>query len=543
MKTSDLHTHPSFKPFHNRFEENNTFQNIWNGVIGRNSYFYKVNSLLRGQIKETARDSQSNLNEFISGDMQTAAVVIHPIERGWFIRARKKKRRFWKWLIRSILGKKGLSYLAATLTGIPVDRAEKYIKDADEWKSVNYYEEDTYREYRYIVEEQKKDGTWKHEYDIVKSHASYTQSKSEGKIPLFLCMEGGHALLDIPDGKMMRKEYHELSDKELEDLNKSLEKNIQRIKGSDQNNSFDHAHTPIYVTLVHMYQNFLAGHARSYGQGSALTPGMDDLLDQVTGLNAGLTDLGRKAIDLLTSSENGSRILIDVKHLSVKARNEYYQIAKQKNLPIIGSHIAMAGVSKFSENPADPKKEHKNHYFSRWSINFSDEDILAIDESDGIVGVALHEGRMPGGKASEQIKELKKKIRKGKHLEEDLRAAYIRLTMSNIFQIVQVIGDKRAWSRIMIGSDYDGIMNPFDIYPKSSYFNRFIHDMTDFLHSVITPDYSTRLVELTIYKDSKEATLNREQIKDLMFGLSPEEIAENIALKNFESFIQRHYSN
>lgn len=532
MKISDLHTHPSLKPYNNRTEANNTFQNIWNGVIGRDSYFYKISGLLRKEIKETVRDSQSNLNEFISGDIQTAAMVIHPIERGWFMRPRKKRRRFWKWAIRKILGKKGLPYLAATLTGIPLKRAEKYISDAEQLLPVDYYDSETYPEYEYIIDQQRFDGSWGHPYQVVKDHSSYIASRDKGEIPLFLSIEGGHSLTSIPDGSILRKEYNELNNSELDHLDKSLTSNIVRIKGGGGDKSFSENHTPIYVTLVHMFQNFLSGHSRSYMQGKMFAPGMEDLLDQVTALNTGLTDLGRKAIDLLTSTENGSRILIDVKHLSVKARNEYYQIAKQNKIPIIGSHIALAGVSKFPEYPRDPRSESDDHYFSRWSINFSDEDVRAVDESDGILGLALHEGRMPGGKALKTIKEIKKKICKGKHLEETLRREYMRLVMSNIFQIISVINHKRAWSRIMIGSDYDGIMNPFDIYPKTSYFQRFIYDLQAYLENPF---------DLIIYKNDKETTLKIGQIKELMFGLTPEAIADMIAIKNFENFIERHY--
>ena len=216
----------------------------------------------------------------------------------------------------------------------------------------------------------------------------------------------------------------------------------------------------------------------------------------------------------------------------MKARREYYAIARKQNVPIIGSHIAMAGVNMFPENPKDKRKDHDKNYFSKWSINFSDEDARAIHESDGIMGIALHEGRMPGGKATKKLKKIKKQIKRGLVLEEELRYEYMRLAASNIFQIIYAIGEKSAWTRIMIGSDYDGIMNPFDIYPRSGYFQRFIYDLEKFLE---------KPGSLIIYKNGTEATLSSKEIAQYMYGYKPRELAEMIAIKNFENFIQRHF--
>lgn len=531
MKISDLHTHPSFKPFHNRNEKNNTFQNMWNGVVGRNSYFYKVGALLRGLFKETARDSQSNLNEFISGDLQTACVVVHPIERGWFFRPDLKKRLIHRLLVRLAVSKGKLKFILASMTGIPLESASRYFDEAETSIPVDYYQEDTYPEYDYMAQQEGSKATWDHEYIIVKDHTGYQAAKNAGKIPLFLSIEGGHALINLTENKMLHLEYDELSQDQIEHIRLHLKKNIERVKGQGDDLSFKPEHTPIYLTLSHMYQNFLAGHSRTYMEGG-IGPDIADLLDQEVGMNAGLTELGREAIDLLISDQNGSRILIDVKHLSVRGRKDYYQIARQHNLPIIASHVAMAGVEDFVDNPKDSRKDQKKNYFSRWSINLSDLDARFIHESDGIIGIALHEGRMPGGQAKKRIKKIKKKIRKGHELEEILRFQYLKLTMGNIFQIILAIGEKEAWTRIMIGSDYDGIMNPFDIYPKTSSFQRFIYDMEKFLENP---------KPITVYRGGKETTLSATEIKDHMFGFTPNQIAKMIAIENFENFIQRHF--
>jgi len=303
MKIADLHTHPSFKPYHNRAERNNSYQNIWNGVIGRNSYFYKVPSLLRELFRETARDSQSSLNEFISGDLQTACAVIHPIERGWFMKP-DKGRIFYKLLVNITFGKKLLSNVLASMTGIPLDRSRDYIETSRAPGGVDYFLTETLPEYRYIAEQQAISSAWQHECKIVKDSESYRKAKDEGKIPLLLTIEGGHALMDFQQHTLIRKKFEDLSTAEVAALKNSLVENVLRIKGKGNAQAFDRAHTPMYVTLVHMYQNFLAGHAKTYKNGGLL-PDIADLLDQKAGLNESITSLGWEVIELLTSSENG----------------------------------------------------------------------------------------------------------------------------------------------------------------------------------------------------------------------------------------------
>jgi len=533
MRISDLHTHPSFKPYHNQREKQSSFQNIWNGVIGKRSFFFKLKKSTRKAINETARDSQSNLNQFIAGDVHTAAFVIHPIERGWFIVPPQHERRIRKLILRIFgLPKKDIRYLAASLTGIPLERAERYLESAENNTPTDYYQSETYQEYSFLKDQQKQRGSWKFNFQIVNGHAAYRQAIEEKTIPVFLSLEGGHSLTEISDGKMFRKEYAELSAGELNGLEESLQRNISRVKGAHDTASFESSHTPIYVTLCHMYQNFLAGHARTYLQGKFISPGMEDLLDQSAGLNNGITSLGRKAIDLLTSDANGRRILIDVKHMSVKARNEYYKIAKERNLPVIASHVAMSGINDFPEIPADRREDHVKYYFSRWSINLSDRDVREIYASDGLIGIALHEGRMPGGKANKKFAAIKNKIKKGEFYDDVLHKAYIKLVMSNIFQLVQAVGEPDAWRIIMIGSDYDGIMNPFDVYPKSSYFKRFIIDLKEFLDEPFP---------VIIYKNDQEDLLSVDEIKHLMFGISSREIAHMIAIDNFEQFIKKYF--
>lgn len=86
----------------------------------------------------------------------------------------------------------------------------------------------------------------------------------------------------------------------------------------------------------------------------------------------------------------------------------------------------------------DKDSKNRGHYFSRDSINLSDEEIKLIYESQGIIGLLLHTGRMPGAKAKERFK-------KARSNADLLRDRFYELIISNVLYIVKVIGKPDAW--------------------------------------------------------------------------------------------------
>src|SRR5204863_8678457 len=62
---------------------------------------------------------------------------------------------------------------------------------------------------------------------------------------------------------------------------------------------------------------------------------------------SGITKWGKEFIREAMSSENGKRVLIDVKHMSLRSRKEFYDMRKIEfpDAPIIASHVGIAGCS------------------------------------------------------------------------------------------------------------------------------------------------------------------------------------------------------
>ena len=250
--------------------------------------------------------------------------------------------------------------------------------------------------------------------------------------------------------------------------------------------------------------------------------------------------------------------------MSIQSRIYYHNLVKERRkegdiVPIIQSHAAINGWSSFSEadKHTEDKDLDKDAYFSRWRINLNDEEILDIYDSDGIIGIVFHEGRMPGGKHKKRTKKLRKKynrlkkkknrsVRKQKKFDtvaEQLKLLYNELIWSNIFHIVRLIYINRkdqdgnpidAWKIISVGSDYDGLIDPFNVYFSVSDLKTLFNDMVDYIKYSKGPVYFSDNGEIHKFK--------REELEELMFGKTIEEIVSDICFNNVDNFLSKYFT-
>ncbi len=108
------------------------------------------------------------------------------------------------------------------------------------------------------------------------------------------------------------------------------------------------------------------------------------------------------------------RILIDIKHMSLEARKQYYEFLKEIIVRRISryliSHGGVTGVS-WDNKPVVCRKKYRDWIkvryfkpkglmrtkFNPWSINLYDEEIKKIVDSNGLIGLNLDE-RILGAK-------------------------------------------------------------------------------------------------------------------------------------------------
>lgn len=217
--------------------------------------------------------------------------------------------------------------------------------------------------------------------------------------------------------------------------------NVEKVKNWDKRLFF--------IGMTHHFDNEMVGHAQS------LHGIVSKLCDQSERMNEGFNDLGWKVLRKLLDNSDGKRVLIDLKHLSVKARKEYYGFLDKEysneNIPLIVSHGAVNGLRSFNERVEDDLFNYGK--FQSDDINFFDLELVRIADSGGLFGIQFDERRV-GSK-----NELKKT---GPFLSRRKMLFHkSKLIWNQIQHIAEVLNrnNKYAWGIQSIGSDYDGMVN------------------------------------------------------------------------------------
>jgi microsomal dipeptidase-like Zn-dependent dipeptidase len=361
-------------------------------------------------------------------------------------------------------------------------------------KTYNYYD-DLLEEYEYIKNAQGKSPDGKHTFVIANSYKELMAAlQKKNTIVAIMSIEGAHVFgTGSPDVEKLNEEDHKLL----------LTKHIQKVKNWE--------HPPFTINLAHHFWNQLSGHSTSF------KPPINNLINQNKGKDKGITPLGWHVIRELLSKENGKRILIDTKHMSVAARKEYYAFVQNYNfvnpsdrIPVVCSHTAVNGFqtldSSIKQN--DVAAKTKSHRFYRWSINTSNEEIKLIHESQGLIGLMLDKGNLGGVNAVQKISALDDVI---KQKEE-----FCKLFWDNAFQIVKAVGDKSGWDIIALGSDFDGSITHLDPYETSSKL----------------PEFKTDLIEFLEMHDYQ---------KDLWYKYKPERLVHKIMQENTMNFYEKFF--
>lgn len=291
------------------------------------------------------------------------------------------------------------------------------------------------------------------------------------RLNLILALEGGHT---------------------LESVEGDLTDTLQRLKAGP--------YRFLYLTLVHLIRYPLATHC----YGMKLIRDNSDFKPAGFGLGRD----GRQVIDLAYDRKKGQRILVDIKHMSLVSRYQFYEYRRQmsyEDIPIIASHMGVTGLSRSPANIADhfrrpPVRQgpivevqydrpqgigegRSRTWFNPWSINLYDEDISEILASDGLIGLSLdqrilgsqrvqgeyfsarelnfilHDYREPPrergwreGEFTDEIEETERALNERKHL---------RHFCNNLLHLIKTGGEK-AWDHVCIGSDFDGLINPIN---------------------------------------------------------------------------------
>ena len=344
-------------------------------------------------------------------------------------------------------------------------------------------------QFRFIEELNGKDikiGNETYRYRIIQSGKELEEaliSQERNTVFLIYNIEGGHNL------------FRQINTKE-ETSQTIVPESIEFLKSK----------APLYVTMAHHFYNQLTGHCISFSDSVA------GHLDQKFGSDLGLRPQGESVIRQLLSTDNGPRILIDIKHMNPRARNQYYTILDEMEresygkIPIIFSHGGANGMDSFTTHRINNPLLHHEE------IGLYDDEIIRLVRSGGLFGLNLDERVMS---SPETLKKTKcYKWPKRRFFETS------KLIWNNIEQFVRVCATEslNPWPHICIGSDYDGIINPINGFWTLKYMPRFKTYLQKHLHKFL-----------------------REN-KKMDFGMTEQEIIDGIFSRNTTDFIIKHYN-
>lgn len=415
----DLHCHPSLKPFGKGFElasrkrKNSTNRKHNNSIWHRKrpTVIRKVLNILTSLTKFT----QADFTTVNAGKGKVIMASLYPMEKGM------------------ILDANGVDYPGRILRNIATGIGMKRIRHLQ--RMTDYFK-DLEDEYNYFVQKNEVIVTIerrKTRYKLVRNFDEMLNDNSVGIDTLYviITIEGAHVFncgLKLANKPIAN---------EIEVLG-----NIQKVKNWE--------FPPFFVGIAHHFYNELCGQAESL-QGI-----VGKIIHQDDDCNQGITPLGVKVIDALLNNNNGKRIQIDLKHMNVKSRNEYYELLSNKykteDIPIIVSHGAVIG----KDNAID-KNNTAQKRFTTDEINFYDNEIFKIEETNGVFGIQLDERRLIHKKDRGVFKNTN--IGRKKMLR--IRSEFVWNQIEHIAIILDA-KNKDAWSIQCLGTDFDGIVDPLN---------------------------------------------------------------------------------
>lgn len=288
----------------------------------------------------------------------------------------------------------------------------------------------------YLVSEDKK-----HEVVIIKNYQDLeTTLKDPNKLAILLGVEGAHCL---------GFEYLDY------DFNKVEPPDVPTIDLVNQRIEFMKNEHFKFLTINHFIYNHL-GTMPKVVELNGIKKVISNPINTLKSIGSfrGLTFLGQYLVKKCLEN----KIFLDIKHCDALTRHQIYQLAKEYGFPVVASHAAVSG------RPTNIKNAHEmiiledkgimrtqSDLFNPWDINFHDDDILAIHQLNGVIGIIMDRRVL----TSEKI--LNKFIK-----EKRNHSLFIFYQIEHIYDVLTKHGvePEKAFDSIAIGSDFDGLIEP-----------------------------------------------------------------------------------
>jgi hypothetical protein len=587
MKIFDLHAHPSLKSYGN-FKPGSKKYNIWKKrynkfdgfqiirKVDKDGFFRANAKTIPGKaIGNLAEDSvalysQSNLDEAVKGNVRCIVLSFYPVEQEFFKRGSKKKNHFFDKILSMISGQS-----VEKIDNVQ-DGVNSYYKEYEEDRKLLAVNQASISE---------ANPGWK--YKIVRNYTELQEVlENEKEIAIILSIEGVQSLagkIGAKNSYINLKSEADKSSPKFLNWKANLLDNLTSVKQSKSKDG--EAIAPVlFVTIAHHFFNFVCGHCKSlkFTLGGYMLDQEDSYHHMQAGkyLNTNYFDLG--IIDpfgyeiinevLRRDPTDGTRrIIVDIKHLSPKARLDFYKLLdsekyKDEKIPIICSHTSVNGLKEIRRTT----KKDANTYFNAADINTFDEDLIQIYKRDGLIGIMLDDGRSCSKYYKQKVQTLdneierkakrirnienkyrdrngpraRRRMNKAHHLaskveflKEEIENEYCEIFFRQVFHIVNVLNNHNndfenaggdAWNIITLGTDFDGVINPFDYYGSYSRMDELREDLIETWNDYI--------------EDAEDSGTTNDFTRNL-FGRTPEYWINKVFWENSQNFLKKYFND
>ncbi len=489
----DIHFNGINKPFNSR--SSSIGYNVWE-LINHECGYERSSQVMQAVGRRHPKYSQSNFEALSRGGVRIGCISLSPVERQLINGS-------------SYYNDKNKKATVSCITGVVANQL--FLRQ----REVNYFE-DLIDNIQYLQRFENKRhyiGGFGYYYQLLQKKSDIDSVIADpDRLAFALTIEGGHALghsIYINEGITSLDEYRDF-----------VIQNVKRLKGMlpISDNSDEYIKTPIlWISLCKTYENGLGGSANS------MTKLQQSVFGKVNDINEGPSDLGKEVMELLISKE-GRRVLVDIKHMSLKFRRFYYQTVERasilgEQIPIVCSHCGVSGESWKSNlyKKKDDDSKNNNSYLNHWSQNLAEEDIKKIHSTKGLLGVTLDKTVLGGQLALAEIESTPIGT-------VQRRKACVKLFMANVLRAIDKIGVASAWNIICVGSDFDNMNEPLDPYPNAEFL----------------PDLASDIQEFLERPEDIGNEFTAKKVKELMFDYSAAEITEKIMSRNAIEFIRRN---
>lgn len=484
----DFHFHPVFKQFITKFEtgypSTRNVQSLLKPIDFRNP----ITDVLDEEFLHIL-GSQASFDQLKAGRLSLGVANIAPIERMFS----EKEGLFGKLLTSRFFTNPVDQTIFDKIRNGQISYYQLFIRELNQYKRLNNDKQLT----------------------ILTRKNPSALAHPNGNAYVALGMEGGHSLCRTLIGQPGKPDTMLVSKPTDNDalstdfrMNPALEpalslEHLQRAMWAEDMDLF----SIVLTHLSHVPEQLLATHAY----------GMKMLKDEaIFPIGDGLTVLGKRLIDkahTLKVGDDEAPVLIDIKHMGLKSRLDFYAHRKLKGYtaPIIASHMGVTGYSieewkealenakivrlKASNTPVVKLTTSRrlagewgalnnNFTYNPWTINLMDEDIEEILESDGLIGIsldvrilgwqdALSRGEKEEFMSAEEFRHFFPTLFKNLSADTmDGAESFFAPTreerhpLSLCFNILHVVSagrirtGKDPWKHVTIGSDFDGLINP-----------------------------------------------------------------------------------